>query len=616
MQQMQEQFGQLHVDQHYDIHSPQTGHFEHQPRATIITISPEFYQSNGNSHGLPTYAGYMLTRAEDPQGLPLSWSRIVKVPLSASQELLAAKAKEQATGRSSALKKLMTDRDMAGNKRKQIEGLISTENREEADDRFEWKLAYIDSTKKTKQSGGKKGLVRETVSIEVVLKRVPKPTEFAARPLGIHQGHPQPMRMGHAGPHLGPPLPGPLGYGPPNHGPPNHEHHQHGPPPPPPPPSHIPPHVQLPYAPQPPGHPLQGYPEDAPHIVEEFEEDIIWDPTNAPPKKDKKKKKRKEVDKGAPKGRGEHIHHLPSSPRVKRKDNYDGWSDYSEDKYSAGSDSEDFDYDNKTVIAPDDHNSSASSRAPGHDRSRDRHRRASESNRGMRSSHRQHPRRLSSPVYILREPRPRELDEEYVMVPKKNIVDGIIREAAASVFLQGSRWEPDRPPIGHAYSYDDNERDRGLRRDSSIGLSRPALTHAYTYDNIDRDRDLRRDSSIGRPGPALSRAYTYDNMERDRELRRDSGIGITRRSSEVVPRRVEYKYLDDMSRGRDRDFDRDRERDLNRERERSLEMRDREFNLERREREYRERELREREGRDRDARFFEGRRGFDGYRMA
>lgn len=581
MQQMQEQFGQMRMDPHQGSPPRHGGRLPSHMQPGIVMVDPRLpVNSNGKVQTL--YEGYQFTRAEDVSGP--TWARVLKAPLVLSQDVLARKAKDQASGKNSVLR-ILNDKDMKGNKKAQVENLVAERNIEEPDDRFEWKPAYIDPKIHKVRRGNV--IIRETDSMDVVLKRIPRLAQLQGRPIiqplsgefpglgmlgGMHaynQGHgmqqsgmqkvhpggygepiieiapgfskgrPGPQYPGspaHGPPNHGLQYPGPQSHGSPGHGPsmqgPPHQGppHGHPPPPPPPPPPHASPHG----GPHGPRHgPLDGGIE----VLDDDFEPQGHHPINIKPKKDKKDKDQHQYFghmSGAPKGK------KPSKIELhnpKSKEKVEVWQDYdSSSDYSSGFS------DNETVLTPGTSVSSEGKKYPKHrEVEYPRHRR--DSHRDGKRPHREHTRR-SPPPPSPRLPRSSLLDEEYVIVPKKNIVRDVLLSSGL--------------PISD-----------GLRRLSSVREpARPPLTgHSYTYDS----RDIR------------------DHRDRY-EPRRASEFGLgslVRRGSDAQPRRMpEFDYPpEDRYRDLARERERERERDRDRERERDWNLREQKLaELRRRER--------------------------------
>lgn len=577
MQQMQEQFGQLRMDPHQGSHqgSPPRhggGHLPNHMRPEIVMIDPHLGPINSNGKVQTLYEGYKFTKADDVSGL--SWARVLKTPLIMSQDALSKRAKEQASGRNSVLK-ILNDRDMRGNKKTQVENLVAERNIEESDDRFEWKPASIETKLRTKQRGNV--MERETVSMEVVLKRIPRVVQLQGRPIapalsgefvglgGMHAHGPgmEPMYMpakspgmpnfypgGHGEPiieiapgfskgHPGPQYPGPPNQGHQNHGPQypapqDHRPHDqgspmqgpphHGPPPPPhhgppPPPSHGPPH---------------GDPHGGPHggieVLDDHFEPLGQNSMSPKPKTDKKDRGHGQFDqhhdfsdmpstaKGKKKPGKIDIHNPKPKEKVERWEDHDSSSDYSA-VFS----------DNETVLTP---GTSVSSEEKKHHKHREaeypRYRR--ESYRDSKRAHREHARR-SPPPPSPRLRRSSLLEDEYVIVPKKNIVRDVPMASGLPISdglrRLSSVREPARPPLtGHSYTYDSphmrDARDRyEPRRQSEFSLgslvrrgseAQPRRMPEFDYPPEDRYRDL------GRAGLGRERERERDWDFRDQEL--------------------------------------------------------------------------------------------------
>ena len=517
-------------------------------------IDPRLGPINNNGKVQTVYECYRFTKAEDISGL--SWARVLKTPLLASQDALSKKAKEQASGKNSVLK-ILNDRDMRGNKKLHVDELVDERNIQEPDDRFEWKPASIETKTRTIRRGNT--LARETVSMDVVLKRIPRIVQLQGRPMaqslageftafdmagGMHAHGPgmQPIYMpakapgmpksypgGHGQPVIeiapgpqrggpGPQYPGPPGHGLPPHGPPG------GPLPP--------PH----HGPPPPPH--HGPSHDGPHgglhgaieVVEDHFAPHGHNPMALKPKKEKKEKGHGHFD------QHQDIGHMPGTPKEKKKpskidihnprpkEKVERWDDHdSSSEYSV------LYSDNETVLTP---GTSVSSEEKKYHKHREveypRHRR--DSYRDGKRSHREHAHRSPAPP----SPRLRRssmLEGEYVMIPKKNIVRDVPL-ASAFPISDGLRRlpsmrEPARPPLsGHSYTYDSphirDTHDRyEPRRQGEFGLgslmrrgseAQPRRMPEFDYLPEDRYRDP------GRAGFARERERERDWEMRDQEL--------------------------------------------------------------------------------------------------
>ncbi|MCJ1248981.1 hypothetical protein MMC30_006202 [Trapelia coarctata] len=586
MQQMQEQFSQMRMDPHQDsppLHGG--GHLPNQMRPEIVMIDPRLpINSNGKVQTL--YEGYRFAKAEDVAGP--SWARVLKTPLVMSQDILSKKAKEQASGRNSVLK-ILNDRDMRGSKKMQVENLVAERNIEEPDDRFEWKPAYIDTRSRTTRRGNT--LARETVSMEVVLKRIPRLVQLHGRPItqplsgefmgldmagGMHQGHGmEPMYMPAKSPGMpksypgghGEPIleiapgfskgrPGPQHPGPPNHGPQNHGPqypallgygaHDHGPPMQGPPHPHgppTPPHHGPPHGPPPP--PPHGGPHGDPHggieVLDDHFEPHGQNPMSMKPKKDKKDKGHGHFDQTQDFG------HMPGTPKSKKKpskidihnpkpkEKVERWEDH-----DSSSDYEAVFSDNETVLTPGTSVSSDGKKYRKH-REVEYPPRRRDSYRDGKRPHREHARR-SPPPPSPRLRRPSLLEDEYVIVPKKNIFRDVPLAPrlpiSDSLRRLSSVRDPARPPLtGHSYTYDSphmrEARDHyEPRRQGEFGVgslvqrgseAQPRRMPDYDYPPEDRYRDLGR----GGLGRERERERGWDL--RDRELREQELAELRRR---------------------------------------------------------------------------------------
>ena len=254
---------------------------------------------------------------------------------------------------------------------------------------------------------------------------------------------------------------------------------------------------------------------------------------NMKPKKDKKDKK----DKGHEQFDEHHdFGHMPSTPKgkkkpskievhnLKHKEKVEKWQDY-----DSSSDYSVVFSDNETVLTPGTSVSSEGKRYHKHREAEyPRHRR--DSYRDGKRPHREHSRRSPPPSSPgLR--RSSLLEEEYVIVPKKNIVRDVPLASGLpisdSLRRLSSIREPARPPLsGQSYTYDSRDirdpRDRyETRRASEFGLgslvrrgseAQPRRMPEFDYPPEDRYRDLGR-VAIGR-----DRERDRDWDTRDQEL--------------------------------------------------------------------------------------------------
>ena len=518
MHQLQEQFGQMHVDQSQGAPSFYGNNLHSQPRPIIQTIEPLLNKP------MTTYEGYTLTKLQN-QFVKANWAQVVKTPMPLSHEMLASRVRNQG----GTVMKIYNGKDMAGNKKGQVDTLIAEKNTMELDSNWEWKLAHINL--KTQDSIKARQRIRETIAMDVILKRIPRIRQFTnsshntmfqpmgdivdVSMMGPPHGHPQVHRpesvyMPAGGRGTGSVYahshseniveiaPGPRhggGGGQQYHsGPPPEVHHDH-----------LEPHGQYPM--------MGGSPPGRPEFMGEHEQfghsPSMHKDKHGDQKDDKKhdkhgdKKKDKKHDKPD-------VHN--SKPKQKSKDyerGYDSGSDYDVvfDKYS----------DNETVlITPESSVSGESSKRymKHRESDHDRHRRDSYRDT-IKPPHREH-RRRSPPAF----PRDRDRrtsfeDEGYVVIPAK-----AVREAASGFQRLSSMRAPERPYMHHAYTYD-------------------------SRDYRDRPEPPRRVSDV-----ALTR--------------RDS-IALPRRESMAIPRRVpEYAYVEERYRPvgeREASFDR-REREL------------------------------------------------------
>ncbi|MCJ1384428.1 hypothetical protein MMC17_007544 [Xylographa soralifera] len=508
MHQLQEQFGQMHVEHSQGAPSFYGNDFQSQPRPIIQTIEPL-------PRVMTTYEGYTFTKLQTQFGEP-TWTQVVKTPMSLPHELLASKARSQGP----AVMKLYNGKDMSGNKKRQVEALIKEKNTTEPDPQFEWKLAHLNL--KTQETTKARQRVRETASMDVILKRIPRLQQFTnsshnamfqpmgeivdVSMMGAPHGHPQGHRpesvympAGGRGPgsvyahshneNIMEIAPGP------RHGGGGQQYH--GGPPPEVIHDHFDAHDQYPM--------MGGSPHGRPEFMgehEQFGHGSSMPRDNKGGKKDDKKHDKNGDKKGEKKEKKYEkadVHN--SKPKQKSKDyerGYDSSSDYDVvfDKYS----------DNETVlITPESSVSGESSRKYVKHRESDHDHHRRESYRDIiKPPHREHRRRSPPPSPRDRDRRTSFEDEGYVVIPAKTI-----REAASGFQRMSSMRAPERPYMQHAYTYD--ARDYRERPEPSRRVSDVALT--------------RRDS-----------------------------IALPRRESMAIPRRVpEYSYVEERYRPNDRE---------------------------------------------------------------
>lgn len=140
------------------------------------------------------YESFIYTKLDDGSGLAPSWARAVKTPIPESHEAQASKAKKMANSRMT-VKEFLASKDMNGCKRRQVLDLIQEKNMQEVDHRFEWKPAYIDLVQRTVSKPRTRTSETETVSMEVIVKRIPKVMQFTNGSLGSARLH-QPLGAG------------------------------------------------------------------------------------------------------------------------------------------------------------------------------------------------------------------------------------------------------------------------------------------------------------------------------------------------------------------------------------------------------------------------------------
>ena len=512
MHQLQEQFGQMHVEPSQGAPSFYGNEFQSEPQPIIQTIQP--LHVNANDKVITTYEGYTLTKLQNQFAEP-TWAQVVKTPMSPSHELLASRVRSQGN----TVMKLYNGKDMSGNKKRQVDALIAEKNTAELDERFEWKLGYLNP--KIQEYNRARQRVRETVSMDVILKRIPRLRQFTnsshnamfqptgqivdVSMMGAPHVHPQAHRpesiyMPAGGPGPGSVYahshdenimeiaPGPRhgGGGRKYHGgPPPEVHHDHSEP-----------HGQHPM--------MRGSPLGRPEFMGEHEQ--FGQGSSMP--KDKEgdrrddKKHDKHGDKGGKKEKKDEkpdVHN--SRPKQKSKDYEKGYdsessSDVVFDKYS----------DNDTVlITPESSVSGDSSRKYMKHRGSDHDRHRQDSYRDViKPPHREHRRRSPPPSPRDRDRRTSFEDDGYVVIPAKTV-----RQAASGFQRMSSMRATERPHMHHAYTYD-------------------------TRDYRDRPEPPRRVSDV-----ALTR--------------RDS-IALPRRESMAIPRRVpEYAYLEERYRPNERE---------------------------------------------------------------
>ncbi|MCJ1388122.1 hypothetical protein MMC18_000967 [Xylographa bjoerkii] len=503
----------MHVEHSQGAPSFYGNDFQSQPRPIIQTIQP--LRINSRTDKIPTiYEGYTFTKLQNQFTEP-SWAQVVKTPMLLSNELLASRARDQAK----TAMKLYNGKDMSGNKQRQVEALIAEKNATDLDSQYEWKLAHLNL--KTQEIVKARQRVRETVSMDVILKRIPRIQQYTnSQPnamfqpveeivdmsmMGAPHGHPQgqmpvPIYMpaGGRGPgsvyahshneNIMEVAPGPrhTGGGQQYHGEPSAEVFH----------DHLEPHGQYPM--------MAGSPPGRPRSFGEHEN---FDRGPSSPKdgkgdrKDDKKHDKNGDRKGEKKQKNNHkpdVHN--SKPKQKSKDyekGYDSGSDFDVvfDKYS----------DNETVlVTPGSSVSGGSSRKYKHRESDHDHHRRDSYRDIIKPLHREHRRRSPPPSPRARDGRTSFEDEGYLLIPAKTV-----REAAS-----------------------------GFQRMSSMHASeRPYMHHAYTYDA----RDYR-----DRPEPP--------RRVSDVALARRDSVALPRRESMAIPRRVpEFSYVEERYRPSDRE---------------------------------------------------------------
>ncbi|MCJ1478856.1 hypothetical protein MMC13_007540 [Lambiella insularis] len=477
MPQLQEQFGGMHFEQH----QPQ-----HQPQHNVDFQRPVIVPMTGNGKVGTIFEGYVFTKLQ-PQNPDTigSWAQAVKTPMVLPHEHLAAKARQQSKN----VMKKYNSKDVEGNKRNQIDALLEDKNGMEQSGQFEWKPAYIET--QTKDTVRNRQRVRETVAMEVILKRIPRimqvtnsrPGNVMLQPLAqvvdvgmmqnVHgpQMHaPPPPIMMPAGPrgpgsvyshdpHMVEIAPGPRHgdrAGPMYHGGPPmaqviEDHHQpHG------------------------AHPMMaagGHMHDDHHAHE----------YSSSPPKDKKKGHKKEHKAD--------VHN--SKPSSKKSKDY-------EKGYDSGSD---FDVvfdrsDNETVlITPNSSVSGESRKYERKHRESDHHRRTS-----YQVPARDHRRR--SPPPSPRDRRTSYEDDGFVVIPAESI-----RKATSGLRRLSSIHLPERPYLprhSHTYSYDvhDHARPEPVRRISEAAVVRreplPRRVAEYQYEPAYRPRAYDREVELER----------------------------------------------------------------------------------------------------------------------
>ncbi|MCJ1437887.1 hypothetical protein MMC27_007274 [Xylographa pallens] len=526
----------MHVEHGQGAPSFYGNDFQTQPRPIIQTIEP--LPVNANNNIISTYDGYTLTKLQNQFAEP-TWAQVVKTPMSMSHEMLASRARSQGN----TAMKLYNGKDMSGNKKLQIDTLIEEKNTAELDKRFEWKLAHLNP--KTQESIKARRRVRETVSMDVILKRIPRLRQFTnsshnamfqpmgaivdvsmmGAPHGHPQGHrPEPIYMpaGGRGPgsvyapshneNIMEIAPGP------RHGGGGQQYH--GGPPPEVAHDHFEPHGQYPM--------MGGSPPGMPEFMGEHEH-FGHGPSPPRDKKGDKRDDKKHDKSGDKKGeKREKKHEKPdvhnSKPKQKSKDyerGYDSGSDYDVvfDKYS----------DNETVlVTPESSVSGESSRKYMKHRESDHDRHRRDSYRDIiKSPHREHRRRSPPPSPRDRDRRTSYEDEGYVVIPAKTV-----REAASGFQRMSSMRATERPYMQHAYTYDTRDyRDRPEppRRVSDVALTR--------RDSIALPR--RESMAIPRRVPE----YSYVEREaaidrREREL--DAELEVRRRDRDRLERETYY----------------------------------------------------------------------------
>ncbi|MCJ1281474.1 hypothetical protein MMC26_000794 [Xylographa opegraphella] len=499
MHQLQEQFGQMHVEHRQGAPSFFGNDFQHQAGPVIQTIEP--LPILGKAKVGTTYEGFTLTKFQTPLAEP-TWAQVVKTPMMVSSELLAIRARNQGN----TAMKIYNGKEMSGNKKRQVDALIAEKNAVEMEmgSQFEWKLAHLNL--KTQESRKARQRIRETVSMDVILRRIPRLKQFTnsspnamfqptgnivdVSMMGVPHAHPQahrpePMYMPAGG--RGPPsvyaqshneniieiAPGPRHGG-------GDQQHSHGGPPPEVYHDHFEPHGL---------HPMMGEsPLERPEIIGEPEQfghspsppREQFGHSSSPPReqfghspsppRDKKGDKRDDKH-GDPKSAKKGKHEKPdihnSKPRQKSKDyerGYDSGSDYDVvfDKYS----------DNETVlITPESSVSGESSRKYGRHRESDHDRHRRDSYRDViKPPHREHRRRSPPPSPRDRDRRSSFEDEGYVVIPAKTV-----RKAASGFQRMSSMHASERPYMQQAYTYDARDyRDHPEppRRLSDVALTR------------------------------------------------------------------------------------------------------------------------------------------------
>ena len=170
MQEVNHLFGQMNVDPHHPPHVERVGPASDPRRPSISRIDTV---SSGT-----VYEGFICEKEEpDFPGGKKTWSRIIKTPMVVDQSVLANRAKTQETKGPSATK-ILNSKEMEGMKKNQVQLMVKEKNETELDSRYVWKPVYI-NTEEARVAQGK----RETILMEVILKRLPRATAETAKRL-------------------------------------------------------------------------------------------------------------------------------------------------------------------------------------------------------------------------------------------------------------------------------------------------------------------------------------------------------------------------------------------------------------------------------------------------
>ena len=116
----------------------------------------------------PTYEGFTFSKQDAGDGERQTWARAHKTSMPVTNAVLLTQVRKQQQKGVSVLKQYS---GLEGLKRAQIDRLIEDKNKADRDPRFEWKLASV--TTEERNIGR---LSKETTSMQVILKRILKPT--------------------------------------------------------------------------------------------------------------------------------------------------------------------------------------------------------------------------------------------------------------------------------------------------------------------------------------------------------------------------------------------------------------------------------------------------------